>query len=124
MRTFEVTRVCRFEAAHFLPDYDGACSQVHGHSYVAHVTVRGDRLQASGPDAGMLIDMGLLGEFFRDHVEPSLDHRLLNDTLPLDYHPVTAENIAAWIFDQFQTEFSVASVTVWETHNQAATVRA
>lgn len=119
---YQVTRKVRFESAHFLPDYDGACQRLHGHSYTAHVTVTGDRLQSDGGEAGMLIDMGTLGAYFKEHLEPMLDHQVLNETLPQKYHPVTAENIALFLFDEFGNEFSVASVTVWETENQAATV--
>ena len=36
-----VTRHEEFEAAHRLRDYDGACTNLHGHSYKIEVTVTG-----------------------------------------------------------------------------------
>ncbi|MDE7148907.1 MAG: 6-carboxytetrahydropterin synthase, partial [Bacteroidales bacterium] len=34
-----VTKIFRFEMAHALPDYDGPCAHLHGHSYRLEVTL-------------------------------------------------------------------------------------
>ncbi|HSI76631.1 MAG TPA: 6-carboxytetrahydropterin synthase [Lunatimonas sp.] len=44
-----------FEAAHRISDYDGLCSQIHGHGYVLHVTVAGNDLKMD-----MLLDFKVL----------------------------------------------------------------
>ena len=41
MSVIRLTKEFSFEMAHFLPGYDGLCSNVHGHSYLLHVTVAG-----------------------------------------------------------------------------------
>ena len=52
-----VTKRFKFEAAHFLPYYDGACANMHGHSYHLDVTVIGDLCtDTNNPKCGMIID--------------------------------------------------------------------
>lgn len=111
----EVTRRVRFEAAHFLPDYIGACGRMHGHSWYAWIVCAGE-LEADG----MVIDMGLIAAHFRDVLEPLLDHSLLNNVITLP----TTENVAQFILDSYlAASFPVIRVTVQETENQTATVR-
>lgn len=120
----EVTRRVRWEAAHYLPDHDGECRHVHGHSWIAEVTVIG-QLQAKGPEKGMVCDMGGIARHFKSVLEVQLDHRTLNDTLPAEYQPPTTENVARYIMGSYLGfGFPVCRVTVRETENQAATVTA
>ena len=44
----------------------------------------------------MTYDFGDLKRIYKDHLEPQLDHRYLNETLP--YMNTTAENMVFWIF--------------------------
>lgn len=116
MRT-EITRRVRWEAAHYLPDHKGACSRIHGHSWSAEVVLAGD-VQADG----MIRDMGDVAAHFADHLEPLLDHHLLNDTLPDEYQPPSTENVAAYLLNAYtEAGFGVVRVTVRETENQTAT---
>lgn len=113
----EVTRRVRFEAAHLLPSHRGKCSNLHGHSWTAFVTVSGE-LQD-----GMVLDMGKVAGFFRDELEPHMDHAYLNETLPADYQPPSTENVARYLFDCYaRAGYPVTRVTVHETENQCATV--
>ena len=41
MATIRLTKEFSFEAAHALEGYDGACREIHGHSYRLFVTVKG-----------------------------------------------------------------------------------
>lgn len=114
-----VYRVCKewtFEAAHQLPLHDGKCRELHGHSYRVRVTASGQRLISTGPKTGMVIDFGDLSAVWKEHLEPLLDHRFLNDTLPV---PVTtAEHIAGWILIRFREQLDTGldlTVRVWET---------
>lgn len=117
----EITRRLRFEAAHHLPGHPGECAHVHGHSWQAWVTVRGQQ-QAEGDEAGMVLEMGRLADYFRSDVEPGLDHRHLNDTLPDEFLPPTTENVARFLLAVFRgAGFPVVRVTVRETENQEAT---
>ncbi len=73
-----LTREFSFEMAHALEGYDGACSQVHGHSYRLFVTVRGVPLDdPSSPKDGMLMDFGVLKQVVSRHVVDRYDHTLL-----------------------------------------------
>lgn len=117
----EVTRRIRWEAGHYLPGHDGDCGRVHGHSWEAFVTVRGPQ-QTEGSEAGMVIEMGRLAEFFKTELEPRLDHRVLNDTLPDQWKPPTTENVARYLLAEFTAAgFPVTKVKVRETENQTAT---
>jgi len=70
---FTVTKRFRFEAAHRLPDYNGKCEKVHGHSYVAEVTVTRSTLE----DAGMVLDFVLLSETVGKWIDDHWDHACL-----------------------------------------------
>jgi 6-pyruvoyltetrahydropterin/6-carboxytetrahydropterin synthase len=119
---FCVTKTFKFEAAHFLPNHDGKCRRVHGHSYVVEVELSGPSLTASGPKEGMLIDFSDLSDWWRQEVDSALDHRLLNEVLVDDYFPPTAEMIAKCIFDMAWKRFAplVTAVTVYETATSKA----
>ena len=73
-----ITKECRFEAAHYLPGYDGLCSNIHGHSYVLRVTVRG-RAQVEGdsPKVGMVMDFSVLKPIVEEEIVGLLDHSLM-----------------------------------------------
>lgn len=117
----QIVRRVRFEAAHFLPGHPSKCQHMHGHSWQAWVTLEGD-VHAEGDDKGLIVDMGDVGRYFSEYLEPHLDHRVLNETLPEEYQPPTTENVARYLFDQFADRFvEVVSVRVRETENQEAT---
>ena len=48
MTKIRLTKEFSFEAAHLLEGYDGACREIHGHSYRLFVTVRGMRRTPAG----------------------------------------------------------------------------
>jgi len=92
-----ITKIFSFDAAHLLPNYEGKCSRLHGHTFTLEVEVSG-RLIQSGPKQGMVMDFGDLKSAVQNYVIDKLDHTLLNDTIP---NP-TAENILLWIEAQLQ----------------------
>ena len=104
-----------FEAAHHLPNYEGPCHNVHGHSYKVEVGVYGE----VGAD-GMVLDMSRLKKRLRELLAyPYFDHALLNVAVP---NP-TAENIAyyvlsdilRWLDKEVGRSDLLAKVKVWET---------
>ena len=112
-----------FDAAHQLPNHTGKCGNLHGHTYTVIIGLHGEVKEANGDsDEGMVLDYYLLGKYWKDSLEPLLDHKYLNDTLPIA--PTTAENIAGWVLTLVVEEFGdlVDFVTVQETPNTAATV--
>jgi 6-pyruvoyltetrahydropterin/6-carboxytetrahydropterin synthase len=110
MRKIRVTKEFHFEAAHALHGYDGACRDVHGHSYHLSVTVIGEPVQdGTSPKLGMVLDFGDLKKLIRKTLVDPLDHALMlnasassslvKDPVPpfsniilLDYQP-TSENL-------------------------------
>ncbi|MCX8253762.1 6-carboxy-5,6,7,8-tetrahydropterin synthase [Beijerinckiaceae bacterium RH AL1] len=90
---FEISKQFRFEAAHTLDRSieTDASRRIHGHSYRAEVTLRGE------PDAqtGMIMDLGLLSRALEE-ARDGLDHRFLDDVE--DLGPATMENLARWIW--------------------------
>ena len=113
-----------FEAAHDLPNHEGKCRRLHGHSYKVEVEVQGTRVDKKGTSSeGMLLDFDILDQAMHPVIE-ALDHYYLNDVLDM---VTTAENVAAYIagwladnLNQFE-EFVigdqkvVSQVRVWET---------
>ena len=134
-----ITAEFAFDSAHFLPNYLGKCSHIHGHRWRAIVTITGD-VNVLGSQEGMILDFT---EFKRKlkELENELDHKLLitensiSDELfnLLKEHNfvikefpfvTTAENMAEWIFDVLQDghyNLHVVSVTLYETPNNSAT---
>jgi len=88
----ELSQEFTFDAAHFL---DGAPEyrRMHGHSFYAEVTLRGE----PDPETGFLRDLGEVDRALKA-IRESLDHRLLNDVEGLG--KPTLENLAKFIFDR------------------------
>lgn len=87
-----------FEAAHDLAETvqgrdDHPYARLHGHSFVATLTLRAERLAPEG----WIIDFADL-KAIAAALHGRLDHRLLNTIEGLE-RP-TLENIAAWIFKE------------------------
>lgn len=99
----------RWEMAHRLPEHDGGCRNVHGHSYRLWVELEGEP-QASG----MVLDYFDLKKLV-DPMIAEIDHSFLcdrSDTLICNFMaesklkavyvewPTTAENICRWFFER------------------------
>lgn len=76
--------------------YPSKCSQLHGHNWIITVYCKSQQLN----DDGMVIDFTEV----KQKVHGYLDHTHLNDQLP--FNP-TAENIARWVCEQFDTCYRV-----------------
>ena len=113
-----VTREFTFDSAHFLPNYNGKCENMHGHTYRLQVTVDGPP-----DDEGMVIDFALLKKVVKTKVLDKLDHQLINNTIKT----ASAENIAVWIWKQldrsseFPKNVKLYEVKLWETPNSSVT---
>jgi 6-pyruvoyltetrahydropterin/6-carboxytetrahydropterin synthase len=114
---FELVVEKHFSAAHFLPDYPGPCSRLHGHNYRVRVYVRGERLNTSG----MVADFGEIKQALM-RVLDTLDHQNLNELPLFASNPPTTEIIAQCLAEQMAPHLSVPvhRVEVWETVGQAA----
>jgi 6-pyruvoyltetrahydropterin/6-carboxytetrahydropterin synthase len=120
---FTLRKRATFEAAHMLPQHDGKCARLHGHSWVVEVELRGHALHDSGPKVGMLEDFGDLKAVLKDLVEERLDHYYLNESVPELASP-TSEALAYWIYWQLKPHLPrLAAVTINETCTSAAEYR-
>ncbi len=110
-----------FAAAHYLRDYEGPCSRVHGHNWKVEVEVSASRLDR----IGMGLDFKLIKQATNKLID-RLDHQNLNELAPFDQQNPTAENIAAWLYRELSSILNtdvirVASVTLWETERACVT---
>ena len=115
-----VTKIFHFEAAHSLPDYKGACHNLHGHSYKLEVTV-GGRVQASGEKKGMIIDFKDLKSIVYKFILNKLDHTNLNEM----FDNPTAEDMVRYIgnvlYPVFKNEsLELVKIRLWETNDSYA----
>lgn len=86
----------RFEAAHRLPQHDGKCARLHGHSWRGTLMLEDTLLQVGGPKDGMLVDFGDVSAALAPVLDAVLDHHDLNVTTGLS--SPTSENLAAYLF--------------------------
>ncbi|WP_340199298.1 6-pyruvoyl trahydropterin synthase family protein [Ascidiimonas sp. W6] len=130
-----VHRKAHFNAAHRLyrEDYSeeknqnvfGKCSNpnYHGHNYELIVGVKG----LIDPETGFVMDMKVLKDLIKEHVEDSLDHKNLNVEVPefKSLNP-TAENIAVVIWNKLRkyiTPELELEVVLYETPRNYVTYR-
>lgn len=103
-----------FEAAHQLPHHDGKCARLHGHSWQGWLICEGERLEAVGAKAGMVVDYGDMDAAIAELRENSLDHHYLNETTGLE-NP-TSEELARWIYERVKPRLAaLVAVRVDET---------
>jgi len=105
-----------FEAAHFIHNHPGKCRNLHGHSYKLFVSLEGE----VNPETGMIIDFDDLSKIVLEKVIQRLDHRFLNDLIPLS----TAENISVWIWEQLKPGLpALSQLEVFETTDNCVIYR-
>lgn len=113
----QLTRTFSFASAHRLPEYDGLCSNWHGHEWRLDVSVR-KRIDRK---TGMVIDFHELKKLVTSSVIDAFDHNVLNNFLP---NP-TAENILIWIWKRLTFEARLKglhSLELWESPNSSALI--
>lgn len=106
---FEIYVRAEFDAAHFLPNYNGKCANLHGHTWRVELTVRSEAL-----NGGMVIDFTDIKAILKEVVP---DHSLLNDIIA---NP-TAENLAQHFYGELKQRIpGLIKVVVWESANSGA----
>jgi len=107
-----ITKQFEFEAAHFLPNHQGACCRLHGHSYKLEIEISGetntDDLSAS---YGMIMDFGDLSKIVKENIIDVLDHHNLNTIIS----DPTAENLVLWIKEHLPIKAPLSRIRLWET---------
>lgn len=124
MAKIGITKEFKFEAAHYLPGYDGSCSVLHGHSYKLAVSVTGP----IDAESGMVLDFSKLKLVVNEEIIFVLDHTYLNDCKLADFpssNP-TAENMVSWMGARLSPLFvgmglELVMLRLWETDTSFAT---
>lgn len=129
--------------AHALKGYDGACSQIHGHSYKLYVTVEGTPCDnPDNPKYGMVMDFSVLKAVVNRIVVDVYDHALVltegsiseallqamqeewNNIITTPYQP-TCENMVVDIANTIAAELpqgvKLCKIKLYETENSYAT---
>lgn len=122
MPTATIAKEFTFDAAHSLPNSDGPCKRLHGHTYRVTVVARGRTQPVDGrAEEGMVVDFTRIKEVFKRRVEALCDHQYLNETVPVAR--TTAELLAAWMLGELRAELpQVVAVRVSETPSSWAEV--
>lgn len=92
----EISQEFGFDAAHYLGHGAAENRRMHGHSFYAEVTLRGQ----PNPTTGFLRDFGEVDAVLKA-IRETLDHRLLNEIEELGLP--TLENIARYIYVRAKT---------------------
>ncbi|OXM84100.1 6-carboxytetrahydropterin synthase QueD [Paenibacillus rigui] len=121
-----VSKEFTFDSAHHLHCYDGKCKSLHGHTYKLQVFMRG-----KVDHRGITIDFADIKRIAKERILDRLDHRYLNDALPL--MNTTAENMVVWMYEQLSSALKEEGLTprvrleevrLWETPTSFAAVTA
>lgn len=130
-----VSRKAHFNAAHRLYRKDwsmeqndtvfGKCNNpnFHGHNYELIVSVTGE----INPETGFVIDVKILSDLIKLHIEDAFDHKNLNLDVPeFENLNPTAENIAVVIWNklrQFIDSEKELEVVLYETPRNFVTYK-
>jgi len=113
--SYTLKTITEFASAHTLRDYPGACSRMHGHNWKVEL----EAVATSLDEMGMGVDFKKMKNAANE-VGDQMDHRYLNDLEPFTKINPTAENIAAYMFQEISSRLNsdtikVHAVTLWET---------
>ena len=123
----KISRKAHFNAAHRLYRKDwsmekndavfGKCNNpnYHGHNYELIVSVTGE----ISPETGFVMDVKILSDLIKLHVEDAFDHKNLNLDVP-DFENLnpTAENIVVVIWQKLRSQIEIKydlEVVLYET---------
>jgi 6-pyruvoyltetrahydropterin/6-carboxytetrahydropterin synthase len=84
----------KFDAGHWLPNYNGKCSNQHGHTWHVKVEVEGE----VDKESGMIVDFGKVKTILERTIN-KYDHIILNDLIQ---NP-TCENLTKSIVQELQS---------------------
>jgi 6-pyruvoyltetrahydropterin/6-carboxytetrahydropterin synthase len=126
-----ICKTFTFDAGHRLMNYNGPCSNIHGHTYKLEVMIKGDLDLFTH----MVIDFKDLKGIVNSIIAP-LDHALLLNVVDNNFEEFcqsqdqrmfvfegdpTAENIANYIYNRLRSQY-VCRVRLWETPTSYAEV--
>ncbi len=101
----------KFQAAHFLKEYQGKCEKVHGHSFRIELEIKITELDKTGIGIDFAEIKTTLAKLLPDHT-------LLNEVY--EFNP-TAENLSRHFFHELKQHFPIIRITIWESEDASAT---
>ena len=94
MAIIRLTKIFSFEMAHALWNYNGACRNIHGHSYKLYVTFIGNPIQdTNSPKNGMVMDFIDMKKIVKSIISEEFDHALVISKDALNHNSVIAEQM-------------------------------
>ena len=135
----QVTKIIRFETAHAIHGYEGKCRNIHGHSYVLHVSVSLREDFGFLPAPGFILDFKDLKQIANRAITSIFDHRVVVSEAFVKEHAAvreleniviwttepTAENMVLYIRDRLQHELPgqvmLKRLVLYETSDSYAT---
>ena len=130
-----------FDAAHFLKDYTGKCSNLHGHRWRVIAELKSMTLQEEPQTRGMVLDFSDIKEVLKNLCD-HLDHCLIYEKGSLKEKTIealqeenfrmtevpfrpTAENFARFFYEEIAAKgFPVCRIEVYETPANCAVYQA
>ena len=100
-----ISKTFSFNAAHKLPNYNGKCANLHGHTWKLIVSLEGEV-----QEDGMVIDFKDIKKQVNEKVLDKLDHSYLNEIVE---NP-TCENLLLWIKEQL-SELNPKTLRLYES---------
>lgn len=149
MNKHTVTKEITFDCAHMLSNHNGACANLHGHTYKLQVGITGVPVGGSdATDSAMIVDFKELKRILKETVMDKYDHALIFSSSEFRsdaeaalwvwankykkaYYVLegrtTAENMSRSILldiqqhlDRLPNNLTVSYVRLWETPNSFA----
>ncbi len=118
---YTVSAQAHYDAAHFLRNYEGKCSRLHGHRYVVEAALQATELD----DSGIAFDFIDLKKELRG-IADALDHENLNELPQFQDVETSAENQAKYFFEELSRRLpepmakGLLYARVWESPTQWA----
>ena len=111
---FRLSIEVSISAAHYLKEYSGACSRMHGHNWKIQVMVSSEQTDK----ADMVIDFKDLKDLTWQ-VVGKFGHQTINQIPPFDRQNPTAENLARHFYREIgrllPSHVSMDTIRLWET---------
>ena len=124
----------KFDAAHRLMHYKGACNHIHGHTWKVEIALKGETDEQSG----MVVDFSVIKQRVMNHVLGFFDHAIIINYedfvvktflkgqgfnyMEILFGEPTCENIAKTIYRMAKMTIrqELCWVQVWESENASA----
>jgi 6-pyruvoyltetrahydropterin/6-carboxytetrahydropterin synthase len=134
-----LTKIFHFEMAHAIHGYQGACKNIHGHSYELHVTLGTTTIQKEYIHSpGFIIDFKQIKNLVTNAIIDKFDHSLLLSEAYMKEHPTnnihdkliiwevepSAENILLYMQDvlnsRLPSDIKLLQIKLYETKDSYA----